>query len=195
MGIPIWNSWCFHFKNLNAIPAHQHVAQFLPPINKNSQAVIIRSAAPARRQRGAGRQRYSKALENNKYQTFTLHRIHTYTSPNITGEWWTKTRRHCEETEDLPSRSWRALRWRRWRGCHTRIWFWMNERGPLCSSEQTKSQAERNCTRRERERQRRVRRGEIWQMSLKDIFLIYMVKNRQFRKFYMVSPPGWLYFI
>lgn len=134
------------------------------PLNRDSQAVIVRSAAPARRQRRAGRQRYGKPLENNKYRAFTLHRIHTRCTKRY-GEWWTKTRRHREETEDLPSRSWRALKWRRWRCCHTRIWFWMNERAPLCSSEQTKTQAERNCTRRERERQWRVRRGELWQIS------------------------------
>lgn len=70
-----------------------------------------------------------------------------------------------EETEeDLPSRSWRALKWRRWRRCHTRIWFWMNGREPLCSSEQTRTRAEKSCTRRERQRQRRVRRGGICQM-------------------------------
>lgn len=146
-------------------------------LNKNSRAVIVRSAAPARRQRGAGRQRYSKALENNKYQTSTLHRIHAYASPNITDEWWTITKHEgiVKRQEDLPSRSWRALRWRRWRGCHTRIWFWMNERGPLCSSEQTKSQAGRNCTRRERGKgneglgEERSDKSLVW-MSLKDIF-------------------------
>lgn len=82
-------------------------------------------------------------------------------------------KRRREETEDLPSRSWRALKWRRWRRCHTRIWFGMNEREPLCSSEQTKSQAEKNCTRGERQRQRRVRRGRIWPMRMSDNIMCF----------------------
>lgn len=89
-------------------------------------------------------------------------------------------KRHREETEDLPSRSWRALKWRRWRRCHTRIWFWMNEREPLCSSEQTKTRAEKNCTRGERQRQRRVRRGGIWPMRMSDNIMRWGGKKQIF---------------
>ena len=138
--------------------------------------IILRSAAPARRQRGAGKaalQQIARKQQVGYTVRFTLHRIHSHCTKkhlrymvekqtNTTSTYW-------EQTEDLPSRSWRALKWRRWRGCHTRIWFWMNERGPLCSSEQTKTQAERNCTEKERERQRRVRRGETALRSVKSL--------------------------
>lgn len=130
---------------------HQHVAQSFPPeISDNCMETKEMVT-------GSETTNHSKTASN---QPFTLHRIHTRINAD---EWRTKKHRGTEETEDLPSRSWRALRWRRWRGCHTRIWFWMNERGPLCSSEQTKTQAETNCTRREREKQRRVMRTDIWQ--------------------------------
>ncbi len=121
--VPTCNSYCFHFKTQMQIPAYQHVARlFLINTKKTKQKqqqpnslLILRSAAPARRQRGAGRQRYSKPLENNKYYTFALHRIHTRTlshththtcrTKHLRRMVEEKTSTHCEETGDLPSRS------------------------------------------------------------------------------------------
>lgn len=63
------------------------------------------------------------------------------------------------DVRDLPSRSWRVLKWRRWRGCHTRIWFGMNRRRRLCSSAQTTIRAGRICTKEERNGTRRRQRS------------------------------------
>lgn len=54
--------------------------------------MILRSAAPARRQRGAGRQRYSKPLENNKSYTLTLHQTFRMSSGKNRLTLWRDTR-------------------------------------------------------------------------------------------------------
>lgn len=134
--------------------------------------MILRSAAPARRQRGAGRQRYSKPLENNKTAP------HSHSTVHLRQHLWLKNRHILLKDSRLTeSKLTRAKMAKVERLSHTHLVLneWTGTALQL-RADQDPSREELHREGEGKDGLGEERSDNMW-MSLNDIFLIYMMKK------------------